>query len=186
MINYKLVYLDTGRLVPNQDQYTVKLSKSGRQTIYRKGKMVKWDKTNPIYAKDEFIGYVNKGTKAQQANIERIEKGRIHRNERKFTKNPKSVYDVKAINYTSKSFYDMVYEKAYTQGRSASEVPVKVKSLTNYVNYLNNAMNAGFITEQDALEWYQKYKDATTDDARNELWKEVKQFAIERGYADSY
>lgn len=175
MINFKLVYLDTGRLVPNQNDYTVKLSH-------------KWNHNSQIYSiykNGKFVGYVNKGTKSQQREIQRIENDRIKRKEREYKKEPKKVFNEKSINFISSEFVDMVYQKGYTQGRTASEVPFQVQSMTNYVNYLNNALNSGFITEDAAFEWYQKYKDAKTDDERNDLWKEVKEFCLELGYTDS-
>lgn len=171
MINYKLVYLDTGKLVPNQNEYKVKINPYGTRTIYHN---------------DKFIGYVTKAKGLELARIERLEEQRQRRLKRKFDENVEAVFKEPAIDLISKNFYDMVYEQTNTGGRMAFRVPFKVKSVTNYAKYLYNAMTAGCITEKDALEWFKLYKGATTDEERNELWKQVKLFALGEGYADSY
>ena len=164
VINYKVVSRKTGKLVPNQESYTIKETPSGKQTIYKDGK---------------FVGYAGKGTAKEQANIERLAKQRAIKEEKEIQW--KRTTKVKLGG----EFETLVSKKESIAGLPLTQVPVLVKSTVNYANYLNDAMNSGFISEEEAKEWLKKYKGANSDDERTELWGKVKQFLTERGYQDS-
>lgn len=164
--NYKVVSLKTGKLLPNQERYEIKENTSGRQTIYKDGK---------------FVGYANKGSTKQQTRINELAGQRAKRES-----------ELPQFERTTKvklkgEFETLVHRQEEVRGLPLTQVPVSVKSVINYANYLNDAMNAGddFITEKEAREWLQKYKDANTDEERTELWRKVKKFLIEQGYQDS-
>lgn len=169
-IGARLVYWDTGRVVPHQDKYTVKQGAKGRQSIYKEGK---------------FIGYVTpvKGDKATE--LWRMEEQRVYERERKFAKTKGSAYKEKAVDFISDDYRVLANRKYYETNTPAAFSPLKVQSAINYATYLNNAVTAGCISHKDAMEWFRAYKKATTDDERNELWSKVKVFALGEGYADS-
>lgn len=172
MVGYRLVYANTGYLVPNQNDYTIREGRKGRKSIYKKGK---------------FVGYV---TKFKDDDVEQLawelEGRRVDRLDQKYKSKPNSAYKADAINYESLDYRTLADQWTTITHAYAASTPLKVQSAINYARYLKNAVDAGCVDEKDAREWFKMYKDAKTDDERNELWKQVKLFALGEGYADSY
>lgn len=169
-IGGKLVYWDTGIIVPNQERYKVKQGKKGRQSIYKD---------------DKFIGYVSPVHGDKETQLWQMEERRVKRRERKYADKKGSVYKEDAVDFISDDYRTLAKRKYIETNVPGAYSPLKVQSAINYANYLNNAVNAGCIDEKDAREWFKMYKDAKTDEERNELWKQVKLFALGEGYADS-
>lgn len=172
MVGYRLVWADTGKLVPNQKRYTVREGVKGRKSIYKD---------------DKFVGYV---TKFKNDEIEQLawesEGRRVNRLDKWFDSSPKSAFRADSIGYESLHYRTLADQWTTIAHTGAASTPFRVQSDINYARYLRGAVDAGCITDREAQEWFQKYKDAKNDDERTDLWARVKTFALGEGYADSY
>lgn len=159
-------------MLPNQNRYTVREGVKGRKSIYKD---------------DKFIGYV---TKFKNDEVEQLaweaEGRRVDRLDKYYTNHPKSAFRGDSIAYESLHYRTLADQWTTIAHTGAASTPFRVQSDINYARYLRGAVDAGCITDAEAQDWFQQYKDATTDDERTELWAQVKSFALGEGYADSY
>lgn len=169
--NGQLITRETGKLVRNQDQYTIKESASGRQTVYHNGK---------------YVGRISKGTKSEQRKAAQVG---ARRRASKAAPTTEYIAPTTKPNKSKDAIPRKYSEAAKIQplikGQKITKVSVRVKSLINFANYVNDAAQAGFISEQEAQRRFEEYKAATTDAKRSELWNSVHEYLEEAGYEDS-
>lgn len=171
MWNGQLISRETGKLVRNQDQYTIKESPSGRQTVYQNGK---------------YVGRISKGTKSEQRKAAELGSRR-----RASKTTPATEYVApsskpgKSKDAIPKKYSEAAKIQPLIKGQKITKVSVRVKSLINFANYVNDAAQAGFISEQEAQRRFEQYKAATTDAKRSELWNSIHEYLEEAGYEDS-
>ena len=169
MWNGSLVYRESGKLVPNQSQYTIKTSASGRQTVYKNG---------------VYVGRIGKGTKTQQKKAAEIGSRRhkptqvpkVERQARRFGK---------GREYEIESYEKTIQLKEAIAKQPTNRVPVAIKSTINFANVLNDAVHAGFMSEEEALRRFTEYKKATTDEERSRLWDSLHEYNELQGYEES-
>ena len=154
IIGDNLVYRNTGQYF--NKKYTIK-----GYTVYG--------------ANGRKIGTVGKPTKTQEKRIESAKKGR----ERKLRKQLKT-FGVKPEKGK------LGYKELAEAGEVApyGDVPLSryQQELSNLSIQLRDCVEAGFMTEDVAQSYINRWMDCKNDSERSQVWKDVRQYFKDRGY----
>ena len=154
IIGDNLVYRNTGQYF--NKKYTIK-----GYTVYG--------------ANGRKIGTVGKPTKTQEKRIESAKKGR----EKKLRKQVKT-FGIKPEK--GKLGYKELAEAG--EVASFSDVPLSryQQELSNLSIQLRDCVEAGFMTEDVAQSYINRWMDCKNDTERSQVWKDVRQYFKDRGY----
>lgn len=151
----RLVYRSTGNVVPLKNGYTVKGS-----TVYnRSGRKV---------------GQLGKGTKTQQKAIEKKASIRQKRAENKAISD---IVDEDIVHYYSRADWQNYLSKYKDYKDAPLEQRLKVTrqetSKQNFASALQDLVESGYVTPEDAVDLWQEYCNAPSEKEQSELWSDT-------------
>lgn len=154
MIDGNLVYRNTG-------QYFTKKFEVKGHTVYG--------------ANGRKIGTIGKPTKTQEKRIETAKRGRekkIEKQIRKFGAKP----DKGKLGYRDLAEVSEVADYG--------EVPLSryQQELSNLAIQLRDCVDAGFMSEETAQSYINRWMDAKNDSERKQIWTDVKRYFKDHGY----
>ena len=130
-----------------------------------------------------------RGKKDKVRDVEWLSSVQIGSRRRKPTQVPKVERQArrfgKGREYEIESYEKTVQLKEAIAKQPTNRVPVAIKSTINFANVLNDAVHAGFMSEEEALRRFTEYKKATTDEERSRLWDSLHEYNELQGYEES-
>lgn len=171
-----LVYRSNGNVV--RGTVETRTYPNGRIGVYRNGRLQ---------------GYVSKPTAKQQSVIDRKDKARVKRREKVATKSflKQGIEIIEDYSYDKASTEWMDYARkkdTYYQYdlewhiKTGDLMDKREKSLSNYAKALQQAVNDGVITIDQANERWEDMIYSETDKERSNVWNKLNKYFKEEGY----
>lgn len=174
------------------------LTSSGRVVYRENGNLYRGKHTikgNRVYgANGRLIGYLGKASKTQQRTIDKKDKARVKRDERKARKQWLGVGGTDdLIGDYGASTKDNGWRATAIGKRAWYEIPtrerpevisIEQRGIMNFASMLQQCVDAGLYTVEQANDMYQEYIDATAEE-RSEIWEKLDDDCSEQGYKPS-
>lgn len=164
----RIVNRGTGRVI--NGNFTTRQYTNGRVGVYD--------------ASGKLRGYVGKPTQAVQKRINRNARRREREAERRAVSS--ATNEGFALEQARDSFHNAVSEGRAWRERFAQGAPefkpASVQNRYNFADILQKAIDKGIMTEEDAIERFQRYTEAQSNAERNAEWDDLKKNFKDMGY----
>lgn len=164
----RIVNRDTGRVI--NGNFTTRTYSNGRVGVYD--------------ASGKLRGYVGKPTQAVQKRINRNARRREREAERRAVSS--ATNEGFPLESARDDFFNTVSEGRAWRQRFASGapeyMPTPVQNRYNFADILQKAIDKGILTEEQAIERFQRYTEAQSNVERNAEWDDLKKHFKDMGY----